>query len=121
MKGIYYRLYLMNINVIQFVDVDCCVLVNNYVVDWGFFGFLEILDIFEIVGIKFVGVGRIFLEVKLLVVFQFVKVEIIRVLVFVVGYFFSGVFDFWQVRKNREGVNIFEFYEVDRVVSKLKE
>lgn len=42
-------------------------------------------------------------------------------LVFVVGYFFSGVFDFWRVRKNREGVNIFEFYEVDRVVSKLKE
>lgn len=50
-------MYFGNVNVIQLVNIDCCVLVNNYIVDWGFFGFVEIMNIFDNSGIKFVGVG----------------------------------------------------------------
>lgn len=121
MKGIHYRMHPKNINVIQSADINCCVLANNHVADWGFPGLVETLDSLENAGIKFAGAGRTSQEAQSPAVFQFAKADTTRVLVFAAGHSSSGVPDSWQARKNREGVNILEFYEASRAVTKLKE
>lgn len=121
MKGIHYRMHPQNVNVIQSASVDCCVLANNHVADWGFPGLLETLDTLENAGIKFVGAGRNSLEAKSPAVFQIMANNDTRVLVFAAGHSSSGVPDSWRAGKSREGVNILEFYEASRAVSKLKE
>ena len=120
MKGIHYRMHPQNINVIQSADVDCCILANNHVADWGFPGLLETLDTLENAGIKFAGAGRSSSEAKSPAVFHMATADT-RVLVFAAGHSSSGVPDSWRARRDNEGVNILEFYEASRAVNKLKE
>ena len=120
MKGIHYRMHPGNINVIQSANIDCCVLANNHVVDWGFPGLMETLSTLENAGIKFTGAGHNSCEAKAPAVFQMANKNT-RVLVFAASHSSSGVPDSWKARNDREGVNIIEFYQPNRAVIKLKE
>ena len=119
MKGIHYRMHPKNVNVIQSADIDCCILANNHVADWGFPGLVETMDTLRDAGIKFAGAGHNSSEATSPAVFQLE--DDTRVLVFSAGHCSSGVPDSWQAKPDREGVNILEFYQASKAVTRLKE
>ena len=108
-----------NVNVIQSADIDCWILANNHVADWGFPGLIETMDTLHDAGIKFAGAGRNSSEATSPAVFQLE--DDTRVLVFSAGHYSSGVPDSWQAKPDREGVNILEFYQASKAVTRLKE
>ena len=57
-KGINYRMNPDNLPCLVVAGVDCCVLANNHVLDWGLDGLIETLEVLERVGIKTTGAGR---------------------------------------------------------------
>ena len=57
-KGINYRMNPDNLPCLVVAGVDCCVLANNHVLDWGRDGLIETLEILERAGIKTTGAGR---------------------------------------------------------------
>jgi poly-gamma-glutamate capsule biosynthesis protein CapA/YwtB (metallophosphatase superfamily) len=44
--------------------IDCCVLANNHVLDWGRAGLLDTLATFQELGIKTAGAGRNLAEAR---------------------------------------------------------
>lgn len=56
-KGINYRMDPANVACLQAARVDCCVLANNHVLDWGCEGLLETLDTLQRAGIATTGAG----------------------------------------------------------------
>lgn len=57
-KSIHDRMHAANTRRITSAGIDCCVLANNHVLDWGYAGLLETLRTLERAGIKSVGAGR---------------------------------------------------------------
>jgi len=57
-KGINYRMHPANLPCLKRFDVDCCVLANNHVLDWGVTGLLETLDALRAAGLTTAGAGR---------------------------------------------------------------
>jgi poly-gamma-glutamate capsule biosynthesis protein CapA/YwtB (metallophosphatase superfamily) len=57
-KGINYRMNPANAACLAAARIDCCVLANNHVLDWGQSGLEETLDTLERVGIRAAGAGR---------------------------------------------------------------
>jgi poly-gamma-glutamate synthesis protein (capsule biosynthesis protein) len=57
-KGINYRMSPANIGVITVAGIDCCVLANNHVLDWGQAGLMETLATLEAAGLHPAGAGR---------------------------------------------------------------
>lgn len=57
-KGINYRMHPGNVSCLAAAGIDCCVLANNHVLDWGPEGLLETLDVLRDAGLRFVGAGH---------------------------------------------------------------
>jgi poly-gamma-glutamate synthesis protein (capsule biosynthesis protein) len=57
-KGINYRLHPDNVGCLTAARIDCCVLANNHVLDWGQAGLLETLATLQRAGIRIAGAGR---------------------------------------------------------------
>ncbi len=57
-KGIHYRMNPENISCLTAARLDCCVLANNHVLDWGRRGLLETLRALREAGIPVAGAGR---------------------------------------------------------------
>ncbi len=57
-KGIHYRMHPANASVLGAAGIDCCVLANNHVLDWGRAGLVETLDTLHAAGIRTAGAGR---------------------------------------------------------------
>src|SRR5688572_27161940 len=57
-KDVHYRTHPDNVAVLQAGRIDCCVLANNHVLDWGYPGLLETLERLESVGLASAGAGR---------------------------------------------------------------
>lgn len=56
-KGINYRMHPGNVNCLQAAGIDCCVLGNNHVLDWGRNGLEETLTSLASAGIAAAGAG----------------------------------------------------------------
>jgi poly-gamma-glutamate synthesis protein (capsule biosynthesis protein) len=56
-KGIHYRMHPGNIECLTAAHIDCCVLANNHVLDWGQPGLLETLQVLHQAGIHTAGAG----------------------------------------------------------------
>ncbi len=56
-KGIQYRMHPDNIPCLSAAHIDCCVLANNHVLDWGYAGFEETLVTLSKAGLTTVGAG----------------------------------------------------------------
>ena len=63
-KGINYRMSPENAGCLAAAGVDCCVLSNNHVLDWGPAGLLDTLDALKRLRIKTAGAGRNLTEAK---------------------------------------------------------
>jgi poly-gamma-glutamate capsule biosynthesis protein CapA/YwtB (metallophosphatase superfamily) len=57
-KGINYRVSPENASCLTASAIDCCVLANNHVLDWGYAGLSETLSTLRRLGIKTAGAGH---------------------------------------------------------------
>lgn len=103
-KGIHYRMHPRNATVLTAAKIDCCVLANNHVLDFGEDGLLETLDTLSAAGIAAVGAGRNAGEASAP---AWIAVDGGRcVLVFAYATESSGVPPDWAATNDGAGVNV---------------
>lgn len=103
-KGINYRMNPANAGVIKAAGIDCCVLANNHVLDWGRSGLLEGLRALEQAGVLYAGAGRDSFSAAAPAIL--VVPEKVRVLVFAFACPSAGVPHHWAAAPATPGVNI---------------
>ncbi len=103
-KGINYRMHPANIGCLASAGIDCCSLANNHVMDWGYAGLVETLQILEEAGIKSAGAGVDASNAAEPAVLEVGAGR--RVLVFAYASPTSGVPPEWAAAPERPGVNL---------------
>ena len=101
-KGINYRMSPENADCLSAARIDCCVLANNHVLDWGRAGLLETLDRLARLKIKTAGAGRNAAEARKPAILDLPGG--VRVLVFSFASVTSGVPRDWAARADAPGV-----------------
>ena len=87
-KGINYRMSPENAECLAAAKIDCCVLANNHVLDWGRAGLLETLTTLQKLNVKAAGAGRNDHEARAPAVLNLAKA---RLLIFSFGSTSSGI------------------------------
>lgn len=103
-KGIHYRMHPRNLPCLTVAGLDCCVLANNHVLDWGYAGLAETLSSLHAVGINTAGAGRDADEAAAPAILTVPGKG--RVLVFAWGLEDSGVPPGWAAGPGRPGINL---------------
>ncbi len=119
-KGINYRMNPDNVPCLTAASIDCCVLANNHVLDWGRAGLLETLDTLANVGIRTAGAGRNAAQAASPAVLDVAGKG--RVVVFGFGSETSGIPSEWAAGENQPGINLLDDLSgrtVVRVASKV--
>ena len=117
-KGIHYRMHPGNVPVLTAAGIDCCVLANNHVLDYGLAGLLETLESLQRGGIDSPGAGRNAAEATTPAVFNLVDGG--RVLVFAFGAPDCGIPPRWGARPGTPGVNLLDDLD-ERTVLRVAE
>ncbi len=102
-KGINYRMHPDNTPMISTAGIDCCVLANNHVLDWGYSGLEETLDTLRKAGLQAPGAGRNLEQASTPAIFDLGEKG--RVIVFSLASGSSGVPSSWAATHDRAGVN----------------
>jgi len=102
-KGIHYRMHPANLPCLTAAGIDCCVLANNHVLDWGYAGLAETLETLPRAGIHLAGAGRDQGEAAAPAVLTTARG---RVWVFSLGVASSGIPPDWAAAPGRPGVNL---------------
>jgi poly-gamma-glutamate synthesis protein (capsule biosynthesis protein) len=102
-KGIHYRMHPRNLPCLAAAKIDCCVLANNHVLDWGERGLVETLDALRAAGIRTAGAGRDAAAAAAPAVIELQGDR--RVLVFAFGVQSSGVAPDWAAGATSAGVS----------------
>ncbi len=102
-KGINYRMHPANVPCLRAAAIDCCVLANNHVLDWGYGGLVETLETLTRAGIKTAGAGRTEAEAAAPAVMEVPGKGAVAVFAF--GLESSGVPPEWGATPDRPGVN----------------
>jgi poly-gamma-glutamate capsule biosynthesis protein CapA/YwtB (metallophosphatase superfamily) len=105
-KSINYKMNPDNIPCLNAAGIDCCVLANNHVVDWGNPGLLETLDSLAVAGIHTAGAGRSTAQAEAPAIIEITGGR--RVLVFAFGSATSGIPSDWAAGDAKPGVNLLE-------------
>ena len=103
-KGINYRMSPENAVCLRAADIDCCVLANNHVLDWGRVGVIDTLDTLDRLQINFAGAGRDLQEASTPAVLDISGKG--RVLIFAFACPTSGAPRSWLATPKLSGVNI---------------
>lgn len=103
-KGINYRMSPENADCLVAAGVDCCVLGNNHVLDWGRFGLMETLSTLERLRIKTAGAGRNAAQASAPAILA--DTDAGRALVFSFASETSGVPLHWAATRDQAGVNL---------------
>jgi poly-gamma-glutamate synthesis protein (capsule biosynthesis protein) len=101
-KGIHYRMHPANVPCLTAADIQCCVLANNHMLDWGYRGLEETVDSLRAAGIMVAGAGRDETEAATPAA---IGLQAGRVLVFAFGTEDAGVPRDWAAERNRSGIN----------------
>jgi poly-gamma-glutamate synthesis protein (capsule biosynthesis protein) len=101
-KDINYKMHPGNVSCLKAVKVDCCVLANNHVLDWGQTGLLETLSTLKHEGISTAGAGSDLTEAEKPV--EIALAAGARILVFAIGSSTSGIPRDWAARQARPGI-----------------
>jgi poly-gamma-glutamate synthesis protein (capsule biosynthesis protein) len=102
-KGIQYRMHPKNIPCLSAAAIDCCVLANNHVLDWGYAGLEETLSSLAGSGLTRVGAGLNHTAAQKPAVFALPGRG--RVLLFAWGLPSSGIPAAWAATASKPGVN----------------
>lgn len=111
-KGINYRMHPDNVACLTRAQIDCCVLANNHVLDWGVNGLLETLSVVRN-AMPITGAGKNADEARAPAV---LSVPGRRVLMFAAGMTSSGIPSNWAATDDKPGVN----YLADLSTSEVK-
>jgi poly-gamma-glutamate synthesis protein (capsule biosynthesis protein) len=103
-KGINYRMSPENAGSLARAGIDCCVLANNHVLDWGRSGLLETLTTLDRLGITYTGAGRNSMEAEKPAVLDCGAKS--RVVVFSFASVTSGVSRNWVAKPDAAGINL---------------
>jgi len=103
-KGINYKMNPGNVACLKAAAVDCCVLANNHVLDWGTVGLLETLSTLEREGIAVAGAGADAAKAAAPAIIDLPNDR--RVLVFGFGTITSGIPRKWAAMPSKPGVNL---------------
>jgi poly-gamma-glutamate synthesis protein (capsule biosynthesis protein) len=102
-KGINYRMHPGNVGCLVAATIDCCVLANNHVLDWGYAGLRQTLDTLHGAGIATAGAGVTAAEAAAPAVIE--VADTVRVAVLAFASASSGVPAEWAATSDRPGVN----------------
>jgi len=103
-KGIQYRMHPANVPCLTAARLDCCVVANNHVMDWGRAGLADTLHALHSAGMRTAGAGRDAGEAA-----TPASIELPgggRLLVFAVATEDAGVPADWAATGDRSGVNL---------------
>jgi poly-gamma-glutamate synthesis protein (capsule biosynthesis protein) len=103
-KGINYRMSPENAACLTAAGIDCCVLGNNHVLDWGRPGLLETLRTLDRLAIKSSGAGRDLASARAPAVLELRGAN--RLLVYSVASVCSGTPLDWAAEAHLPGVNV---------------
>lgn len=103
-KGINYRMSPENADCLSAAGIDCCVLANNHVLDWGQSGLLQTLSTLERLKIKAAGAGRNVFEAAVPAALDLADKG--RVRIFSFGAVTSGIPRNWAATTDNPGVNL---------------
>jgi poly-gamma-glutamate capsule biosynthesis protein CapA/YwtB (metallophosphatase superfamily) len=103
-KGINYRMSPENAECLAAAGVDCCVLANNHVLDWGRAGLLDTLATLAHLEIKSAGAGRNAAQASAPAILQVPGKG--RVQVFSLAAVTSGTPAIWAATQEAAGVNL---------------
>jgi poly-gamma-glutamate synthesis protein (capsule biosynthesis protein) len=112
-KSINYRMHPGNVALLTAAGIDCCVLANNHVLDWGVAGLLETLAALTGAGMQVAGAGRELNEARAPAVLQ--VADDVRVLVFAFGFMDSGIPPEWAAGPARPGVHLLADFSDDAI------
>jgi len=107
-KGINYRMQPQNIPSLTAAGIDCCVLANNHILDWGVGGMLETLSVLKETNIISVGAGQNLQQAQAPAVLK--RNNSGRVLIFSFGSRSSGIPHDWAALHEWPGVNLLPDY-----------
>ncbi len=116
-KGINYRMHPDNAPCISAARIDCCVLANNHVLDYGCSGLLETLETLEGAGLGKAGAGRNLAEASAPALIEVPGKG--RVVVLAFGSESSGIPRGWAATEDRPGVNLLEDLS-DQTVDRIR-
>jgi poly-gamma-glutamate synthesis protein (capsule biosynthesis protein) len=105
-KGIHYRTSPENARVLAAAGVDCCVLANNHVLDWGRAGLEETLRTLDALGVRHAGAGRDAAQAEAPAVMELGAEG--RLLVYAFAAASCGVSADWAAAETRPGVALLE-------------
>jgi poly-gamma-glutamate capsule biosynthesis protein CapA/YwtB (metallophosphatase superfamily) len=103
-KGIHYRMHPKNVHCLTAGGIDCCVLANNHVLDWGRPGLEETLSVLHRAGLRTAGAGRDQAGARTPAAKEIAGRG--RVLVFGFGVESSGIPGDWAATEHRSGVDL---------------
>jgi poly-gamma-glutamate capsule biosynthesis protein CapA/YwtB (metallophosphatase superfamily) len=103
-KSIHYRLHPANVPCLAAAHIDCCVLSNNHILDWGYAGLAETLDTLRNVQVQTAGAGHNLAEAVAPAVLDVAGKG--RVLVWALGAESSGIPQSWAATPHRPGVHL---------------
>lgn len=101
-KGINYHMHPDNISCLKAARIDCCVLANNHVLDYGPLGLNETLETLDRAAIAHAGAGRTAAEAKMPAILPIAEKG--RILVFSLAMQSSGVPQVWSADLQNGGV-----------------
>jgi poly-gamma-glutamate capsule biosynthesis protein CapA/YwtB (metallophosphatase superfamily) len=105
-KGINYRMHPENVGCITAARIDCCVLANNHLLDWGYAGLEETLEALKKANVKSAGAGRNLHEAASPAIVEVAGKG--RVVVFSFGSETGGVPRAWAAAPDGPGVNFLD-------------
>ena len=114
-KGINYRMSPENAGRLTAAAVDCCVLANNHVLDWGRAGLMDTLNSLDRLHIKTAGVGRNLAEAKAPAIIEIPDEG--RLLVLSFASTTSGTPSHWAADAGTAGVNLLSSLSLATVTS----
>jgi poly-gamma-glutamate capsule biosynthesis protein CapA/YwtB (metallophosphatase superfamily) len=103
-KGINYRISPENAKCLQAAEVDCCILANNHILDWGHAGLLETLATLKDMGVKVSGAGHNLVEARTPAVLEVAGNR--RIIVFAFAAVTSGTPRNWIATESVPGINL---------------
>ncbi len=112
-KGIHYKMSPENIGCLTAAGINCCVLANNHMLDWGIPGLLDTISALNRAEIEHAGAGHNLAQARDPAVLDLGGDS--RVIVFGLGSLSSGIPAQWAALEDRPGLNVLEDNPEDSV------
>lgn len=105
-KGINYRMHPENVGCLTAACIDCCVLANNHVLDWGYVGLSETIAVLDRAGLAHTGAGGDVAEAQAPAIMDLADRG--RIVVYSFGDETSGIPKSWSAGMGKPGVNLLD-------------